>query len=231
MRQTQTLRRTPATFLLIALAAWYGGRLVAAIGWQGEYLPRLNMVADLRVAECVPVEDFFAPRVACSPYYLVFLLAGMFAALMVGAAGAKIIQQRRTLAGAVPMGVALLVAGLFGVWAMTADPAQSPDAHYGFEVVALVALWCAMVVVGVVGVTSRRRRAMIDEEERATAAVGGPLIPVTWVLLGVSALGLALTVAAAFGNGYDNPVGLYQRMALDAPALWLLAVASGWWHR
>lgn len=212
----------------MALVAWYGGRLIAGIGWQGEYLPRLNMVADLRASECVPVEDFFAPRVACSPYHLWFQMAGMFAALMLGAAGGKIIQQRRVLAGAVPMGVAFLAAGLFSVWAMTADPTVAPAPHYGFEAAALAAMWCAMVVAGV---SSRRQRAMIDEAERATAAVGGPLIPATWVLLGVSVLGLALMIAAAFGSGYDNPVGLYQRMAIDAPALWLLALASGWWRR
>ncbi|WP_150114384.1 hypothetical protein [Corynebacterium oculi] len=212
----------------MALAAWYGGRIAAAIAWQGEYLPRLNMVADLRVPECVPVEDFFAPRVACSPHYLWFQFAGAFAAMMLAAAGVHVIRQRRALSGAVTMGVGLIAAGFLSTMALTAEPSRYPGLHYALEAAAVASMWFVMASAAV---TARRQRAMVDEAQRATAALNGPLLPVTWVLLGVSVLGALLTVAAAFGTGYDNPVGLYQRMAIDAPALWLLAVASGWWRR
>ncbi|MBC3186011.1 hypothetical protein H7347_05390 [Corynebacterium sp. zg-331] len=222
----RTLRTTPAVVLLLALAAWYGGRLIAAIGWRGEYLPRWNMVADLQVSECLPMEDFFAPRVACSPHYLWFQCAGLFAAVMVAVAGLWLLQRGHGMAGAAPMGGGFITAGICAALALAVDPAHYSTAHYVLEAVAVAAMWCVMAVAGV---TSRRQRAIIEEVPRAAA--GGPLIPVTWVLLGVSVLGAALTTAAALGTGYGHPVGLYQRMAIDAPALWLLALASGWWRR
>ncbi|MEJ4099550.1 hypothetical protein V5S96_04115 [Corynebacterium mastitidis] len=220
--------RLPALVLLIGLAAWYAGRAVAAVAWRGEYIPRLNMIDDLGLGGCAPVEDFFAPRVACSPQQLWFVVGGAALAVSLISAGSLVARQRAQWHGAAAVGAAIALSGLLRTVALPVDAAQHPGLHYGLLAGALACLWAAMALAAV---TARRRWVLIRPEGAPEALMGGPLAAATWPLLALSALGAALVVAAAFGTGYDNPVGYYQRMACDAPALWLLALAAGWWRK
>ncbi|MGV0436635.1 hypothetical protein ACUY2R_06660 [Corynebacterium mastitidis] len=220
--------RLPALMLLIGLAAWYAGRAVAAVGWRGEYLPRLNIIDDLGLGGCAPVEDFFAPRVACSPQHLWFVVGGAALAISLICAGLLVARRRAQWHGAAAVGVAIALSGLLRVVALPVDAAQRPGLRYGLLAGSLACLWAAMAVAAV---TARRSRALIRPEGKPDALMGGPLAVATWPLLALSVLGAALVVAAAFGTGYDNPVGYYQRMACEVPALWLLALAAGWWRK
>ncbi|KQB87414.1 hypothetical protein [Corynebacterium lowii] len=214
--------------LLLSLVAWYAGRVVAVLGWQGEYSLRLNLIGDLGVHHCAPMEDFFIPRVACSPHYQWFIAGSAVSAALLVGAGALVMRQGRTLSAARPMGLGLIAVGTLRGGGLVISVADNPAWHYGLMLAALVALWAVMVTAAR---ATRMQRAMVAQGASISAPMGGPLVPLTWLLWGISLLGTALLIAAALGSGSSNPVGLYQRLAVDAPSLWMLALASGWWRR
>lgn len=213
--------------IIIGVALWWTGRLIAAFQWDTIYYPRYFLVQDLGARTCAQVVDGVAPRTICSPGHTWYSLGAVVGGLCFVAAGIALgamyrsIQRTGTLRtidartalilsiGAVAVGVATIVQGSVD----TIMHVQLVDTCFTIVLIVtwLQALW--------VGIQSLRHQPLMHQT-----------IPVfnTWAAI-ISLILVAVSIGA-FGFYVASPAfsefGLYQRIALEAMALWGLMLAA-----
>lgn len=145
------------------------GQLIALLMWQGgAYSLQFNLISDLGMTTCAPVQDGFISRYVCSPGHLWFNLGCLISGALLVLGGVLLRRLPGYLLAV--SGIAVAVVGVV--------PVDRNDlVHDGAALLQAVATWAAMLAVILVARDTHRM-----------------LIAVTGVLLLVSIAGFALLV-------------------------------------
>lgn len=132
-------QRVAGWMLVASGVVGFLGQLIAVVMWQGGlYSLQFNLISDLGMTTCAPVDDAFLPRYVCSPGHLWFNLGTIAAGVLLVVGGALL---RRLFGCALAVsGVALIVVG-----AVPVD--RVAGVHDAAAIGQAVLTWVAMVLV------------------------------------------------------------------------------------
>lgn len=212
--------------LLLGIALWWTGRLIAAFQWETMYYPRYFLVQDLGARSCTTVVEGPAPRMVCSAGHVWYSLGSILGGLLILFAGWALLKMYRAilhdnLKDTIESSTALVLAiGSFVVAAClivqgsvdTITNARLVDSCY---TIALIVMWIQMAWVA----WDKFRRQPFDR-----------VIPVfnLWAAI-ISIVLLVLSLGGFFiyvRSPQFSEFGLYQRISLETLSLWGLMLAA-----
>lgn len=218
--RTGPVRLAGAAWILSGIV-YFVGQAVTIAQWQGgAYSLSLNLISDLGMTGCGPVEDIFLPRYVCSSGHGWFNLSTILAGALLVAGSVALLaawRGRHSPRGTAAVAWLMLLSGigLAGVGVAPADVQLT--VHTVAALAQAVTTWIAM---GLVWWAFRSWRRPHQQGRRPL--VTGPSASVTLVLLIVSVVACVILVLP---TALTAP-GLVERLAFDLLNLWTILVGA-----
>ncbi|GGG75092.1 DUF998 domain-containing protein [Corynebacterium pelargi] len=213
--------------ILPAVALLWLGQFIAMLMWDGTYLPDTMYISDLGARECEVLYDATMPRAVCSPghifYIIGFQLAGILLLLSATALRGLGVDHKGAASkkppyrGALISAFGLATVGICLVLNAMLDVGDSVIIHHLCFGIGCAALWVVMLSNAVI---SLRYQPLLKQPSQPLLNKTQAII--TLIILAISVAGYLLFVFSPPPASY----GLYQHIAVDSGAVWMLLFAS-----
>ncbi|AZA12058.1 DUF998 domain-containing protein [Corynebacterium gerontici] len=219
--------RSASMMLFAATILLWLGQIITMFMWDGVYQASTMYISDLGARECQVLSEATMPRVVCSPGH-VFYIIGMVSAgfLLLGAAtllrsvgvdrrGAA--SKRAPIKGVITNAFALALMGIAFVLNGMVDVNDGEVLHQVLFAGGCIALWVLMARNAWAGI---KYQPLLNEPSVPLLNKAQSIITLLFLLASIA--GYLLFILSPPPSSY----GLFQHIAIDSGALWMLMFAT-----
>ncbi|AZA09955.1 hypothetical protein [Corynebacterium pseudopelargi] len=213
--------------ILPAVALLWLGQFIAMLMWDGTYLPDTMYISDLGARECEVLFDVTMPRAVCSPGHIFYIIGFQFAGLLLLLSATALraigVDHRGAAAktppyrGALISAFGLAIVGICLILSAMLDVGDSVIAHQLAFGVGCIALWVVMLSNAIIAL---RYEPLLKQASKPL--LNKPQAIITLIVLVISVGGYLFFVLSPAPASF----GLFQHIAVDSGALWMLLFAS-----